>query len=132
MDVRFTDNSKEVLAKKERTLAKALEQCGLLGENYAKKNCPVDTGALRNSISHKVVMSEEAAYIGTNQEYGPYVELGTGIYISGGRPTPWVYQDAKGNWHMTHGQRAQPYLKPAVADHASQYRAILEDALKNG
>lgn len=132
MDVRFTDNSKEILAKKEVTLAKALEQCGLLGENYAKKNCPVDTGALRNSISHKVVLSEEAAYIGTNQEYGPYVELGTGIYISGGRPTPWVYQDAKGNWHMTHGQRAQPYLKPAVADHASQYRAILEDALKNG
>ena len=132
MDVRFTDHSKEVLAKKERTLAKALEQCGLLGENYAKKNCPVDTGALRNSISHKVVLSEEAAYIGTNQEYGPYVELGTGIYISGGRPTPWVYQDANGNWHMTHGQRAQPYLKPAVADHASQYRAILEDALKNG
>lgn len=132
MDVRFTDNSKEVLAKKGGTLAKALEQCGLLGENYAKKNCPVDTGALRNSISHKVVLSEEAAYIGTNQEYGPYVELGTGIYISGGRPTPWVYQDAKGNWHMTHGQRAQPYLKPAVADHASQYRAILEDALKNG
>lgn len=132
MDVRFTDNSKEVLAKKGGTLAKALEQCGLLGENYAKKNCPVDTGALRNSISHKVVLSEEAAYIGTNQEYGPYVELGTGIYISGGRPTPWVYQDANGNWHMTHGQRAQPYLKPAVADHASQYRAILEDALKNG
>lgn len=132
MDVRFTDNSKEVLAKKAGTLAKALEQCGLLGENYAKKNCSVDTGALRNSISHKVVLSEEAAYIGTNQEYGPYVELGTGIYISGGRPTPWVYQDANGNWHMTHGQRAQPYLKPAVADHASQYRVILEDALKNG
>lgn len=132
MDVRFTDNSKEVLAKKEGALAKALEQCGLLGENYAKKNCPVDTGALRNSISHKVVLSEEAAYIGTNQEYGPYVELGTGIYISGGRPTPWVYQDAKGNWHMTHGQRAQPYLKPAVADHPQTYRNIIEDELKNG
>lgn len=132
MDVKFTDNSKEVLSQKEKALLKALEKCGLLGENYAKKNCPVDTGALRNSISHKVVPSEEAAYIGTNEEYGPYVELGTGIYISGGRPTPWVYQDAKGNWHMTHGQRAQPYLKPAVADHASQYRAILEDALKNG
>ena len=69
MDVRFTDNSKEVLAKKERTLAKALEQCGLLGENYAKKNCPVDTGALRNSISHMVDEGEPAAYVGTNSEY---------------------------------------------------------------
>lgn len=33
---------------------------------------------------------------------------------------------------MTHGQRAQPFLKPAVADHAAQYRDILESELKNG
>ena len=73
-----------------------------------------------------------AAIIGTNNEYAAYVELGTGKYAEGGRPTPWVYQDAKGNWHMTHGQRAQPFLKPAVADHAAQYRDILESELKNG
>ena len=58
------------------------------------------------------------------------VELGTGIYYPGGRKTPWVYQDAKGNWHMTHGQRAKPYLKPAVADHAQQYKQIIETELK--
>jgi SPP1 gp7 family putative phage head morphogenesis protein len=61
-----------------------------------------------------------------------YVELGTGKYVSGGRPTPWVYQDEKGNWHRTHGQKAQPYLKPAVADHANTYRKIIEDEMKNG
>ena len=77
MDVRFTDNSKEILAKKEGTLAKALEQCGLLGENYAKKNCPVDTGALRNSISHKVVLSEEAEFCyKVNDFYHPNDEGG--------------------------------------------------------
>lgn len=131
MNVEFTDNSDEVLAAMRESAARALEKCGLVAEGYAKRLCPVDTGNLRNSISHKVAEDEPAAYIGTNSEYGPYVELGTGKYVSGGRPTPWVYQDAKGNWHRTHGQKAQPYLKPAVADHAQTYRNIIEDEMKN-
>jgi HK97 gp10 family phage protein len=132
MKVDFTDNSKEVLVAMHEAAAKALEKCGLVAEGYAKKLCPVDTGNLRNSITHTVDEQEPAAIIGTNNEYAAYVELGTGKYAEGGRPTPWVYQDAKGNWHMTHGQRAQPFLKPAVADHAAQYRDILESELKNG
>lgn len=132
MKVDFTDNSKEVLVAMHEAAARALEKCGLVAEGYAKKLCPVDTGNLRNSITHTVDEQEPAAIIGTNNEYAPYVELGTGKYAEGGRPTPWVYQDAKGNWHMTHGQRAQPFLKPAVADHAAQYRDILESELKNG
>ena len=131
MNVQFTDNSKEVLEAMQEAAARALEKCGLTAEGYAKRLVPVDTGNLRNSISHKVAEDEPAAYIGTNSEYGPYVELGTGKYVSGGRPTPWVYQDAKGNWHRTHGQKAQPYLKPAVADHAQTYRNIIEDEMKN-
>lgn len=132
MKVDFTDNSKEVLAAMHEAAARALEKCGLVAEGYAKKLCPVDTGNLRNSITHTVDEQEPAAIIGTNNEYAAYVELGPGKYAEGGRPTPWVYQDAKGNWHMTHGQRAQPFLKPAVADHAAQYRDILESELKNG
>lgn len=134
MDVKFTDNSGKVLAEFRDAALRALEKCGLTAEAYAKKLCPVDTGALRNSISHTVDDREPAAYVGTNSEYGPYVELGTGIYAEGGggRPTPWVYQDAKGNWHMTHGQRAQPFLKTAVSDHAQQYRGIIESEMKNG
>lgn len=132
MKVDFTDNSKEVLAAMHEAAARALEKCGLVAEGYAKKLCPVDTGNLCNSITHTVDEQEPAAIIGTNNEYAAYVELGTGKYAEGGRPTPRVYQDAKGNWHMTHGQRAQPFLKPAVADHAAQYRDILESELKNG
>ena len=134
MDDKFTDNSGKIRAEFRDAALRALEKCGLTAEAYAKKLCPVDTGALRNSISHTVDDGEPAAYVGTNSEYGPYVEYGTGIYASegGGRPTPWVYQDAKGNWHMTHGQRAQPFLKPAVSDHAQQYRGIIESEMKNG
>ena len=130
MNVQFTDNSKEVLEAMQQAAVRALEKCGLTAEGYAKKLCPVDTGNLRNSITHTVDEEEPAAYIGSNTEYAAYVELGTGKYVSGGRPTPWVYQDEKGNWHRTHGQKAQPYLKPAVSDHANTYRKIIEDELK--
>lgn len=131
-DIEITDNSEEIALQFAMACMRGLEKCGLVAEGYAKKLCPVDTGNLRNSITHQVDTGTQTVYIGSNLEYAPYVELGTGKYYPGGRPTPWVYQDAHGNWHYTHGNRAQPYLKPAVADHASQYRSILEDALKDG
>lgn len=131
-DFVFIDNSPMVKRAFEEACLRALERCGMQGEGYAKDLAPVDTGNLRNSISHKVDASEPVVYIGTNSEYGAYVELGTGEYYPGGRQTPWVYKDAHGNWHRTSGQEAQPYLKPAVANHKQTYRNIIEDELKNG
>lgn len=132
MNIETHDNSKEISAEIKAALLRGLEKIGLVAEGYAKKLCPVDTGNLRNSITHVVDEQEPAAIIGTDNEYAAYVELGTGIYAEGGggRPTPWVYQDAKGNWHYTRGNKAQPFLKPAATDHAIQYRKILEDELK--
>lgn len=132
MNVEITDNSKEVSGAIHAALLRGLEKIGLVAEGYAKKLCPVDTGNLRNSITHVVDEQEPAAIIGTDSEYAAYVCLGTGKYADGGRPTPWVYKDAKGNWHYTRGNKAQPFLKPAAADHAGQYRDILESELKNG
>lgn len=129
-DIEITDHSDAVNEAFEAAILRGLEKCGLVAEGYAKKLCPVDTGNLRNSITHR--LDDHDVYIGTDNEYAAYVELGTGKYATegGGRPTPWVYQDAKGNWHYTHGQKPRPFLKPAVADHAQQYRNILEDELK--
>lgn len=129
MNIELHDRSDEVLAALQEAAERALEKCGLVAEGYAKKLCPVDTGNLRNSITHNVDMSEPAAYIGTDSEYAAYVELGTGKYAAGGRPTPWVYQDANGNWHWTQGNPAQPFLKPAVADHKQTYQGIIKDEL---
>ena len=129
MRFEFSDNSGEVLAKFRAACERALERCGMEAEGYAKDLVPVDTGNLRNSITHRVDTEENAVYIGSNSEYAAYVELGTGKYTEGGRPDPWVYQDDNGNWHQTHGQRAQPYLKPAVANHKQTYQNIIEDEL---
>ena len=95
MDIKFTDNSKEVKSAMHDALIRALEKIGMTAEKYAKRLCPVDTGNLRNSITHRVDEWEPAAYIGS-------------------------------------GNKAQPYLKPAAADHAAQYRQIIENELKNG
>lgn len=135
IDVEITDNSDEIAMLFAMACKRGLEKCGLTAEGYAKRLCDGfkhATGTLCNSITHQVDTGTQTVYIGSNLKYAPYVELGTGKYYPGGRPTPWVYQDVHGNWHYTHGNRAQPYLKPAVADHAAQYRAILEDALKDG
>lgn len=130
MQIRLEDHSDEVYKELEAACQRALEKCGMVAEGYAKKLCPVDTGNLRNSITHMVNDGEKAAYVGTNSEYGVYVECGTGIYYPGGRQTPWTYQDENGDWHLTHGQRAKPYTKTAVADHAAQYNRIIEQELK--
>lgn len=132
VDIELTDNSDLAREELEAACIRALEKCGLAAEGYAKRLCPVDTGNLHNSITHQVQTAELACYIGTNSEYAAYVELGTGIHYPGGRRTPWVYQDAHGRWHITNGQRAKPYLKPAVADHAAQYKGIIEQEIRNG
>ena len=127
----FNDYSADVLNEFHDAVLRALERCGEQAEGYAKDLAPVDTGNLRNSISHKVDDGEPAVYIGSNTSYAPYVELATGIYAEGGRPTPWVYQDENGNWHWTRGNKAQPFLKPAVADHAKEYQSIIKTELEN-
>lgn len=128
----FNDYSADVLNEFHDAVLRALERCGEQAEGYAKDLAPVDTGRLRNSISHQVDEGKTAVYIGSPLEYAAYVELGTGKYVEGGRPTPWVYQDDNGNWHWTRGNPAQPFLKPSVADHAQTYRNIIEDEMKNG
>ena len=102
----LADNSDEWKSEFNSGLVRGLEAIGLTAEGYAKKECPVDTGRLRNSITHVVREGEKSVYIGSNVEYAPYVELGTSR------------------------QRAQPYLRPAAANHLNTYRQLLEQYLK--
>ena len=134
MAVTFNDYSDEVLQAFDEACLRALERCGQQAEGYAKDLAPVDTGNLRNSISHKVVDSEPAAYIGTNSEYAAYVEFGTGQYSSiggGTTKTHWVYMGDDGEWHIGKPRKPKPYLKPAVANHVGTYRNIFKDELSS-
>ena len=113
----------------------ALEAIGITAEGYAKKLTPVDTGRLRNSISHAV--SGDDVYIGTNvQPYAIFVELGTGIYASDGqgRKTPWTYYDRNGKLHYTSGDecRNTEYARMSSKKHIEGYRGYRIRRLNHG
>lgn len=105
-----SDNSANVSKEISAALAKGLESIGYTAERYAKALCPVKTGRLRNSITHSVQGMD--VYIGTNVEYGPYVELGGSGKHKGAN-------DGRG------------FLRPAATEHGAEYRAILESQMKN-
>lgn len=133
IEVEFDDNSDAILSALRNAVERGLMAIGETAVTYAKKSLTeqkaVDTGRLRNSINYLV--RDDEVYIGTNVEYAPYVEFGTGKYAEGGRPTPWYYQDDEGNWHWTAGNPARPFIAPAAKDHTQEYRDILEDSLEN-
>lgn len=109
-DVKVISHRQEVMDALQAAIDRALETCGGKAESYAKKLCPVDTGHLRDSISHKQE-DDTTELIGTVVEYAPYVELGFRHYISGK--------------HIN----GRPYLRPALEDHISEYKQIIEREL---
>ena len=64
------------------------------------------TGRLRNSIDS--AYDGNTAYVGTNVEHAPYVELGTSK------------------------MKKRPFIRPAVENHLQEYQKIFEEALKRG
>ena len=100
----FISHKAEVEAAVDAAIARGLEICGGKAESYAKQLCPVDTGRLRNSITHQQI-DAKTEVIGTNVKYAPFVELGT------------------------KRQKAQPYLRPAAENHAAEYTNILQSEL---
>lgn len=101
----------------DEALFAALEKACLIVEADAKEACPTGDGQLRQSITHDIDKNKYEGVIGTNVEYAPYVEIGTGIYSSEGtgRQTPWCYKDEKtGEFYWTRGQHPRPFLQPAL------------------
>ena len=67
-EVTIKTNNKDLVKSSTRAaIQTALEAVGLSAEGYAKMICPVDTGNLRNSITHAV--DGNSAIVGTNTEY---------------------------------------------------------------
>lgn len=111
---------------------KALNRACLVIENEAKRECPVDTGMLRDSITHRVE-NGNTGIVGTNVEYAPYVEYGTGEFATqgGGRQGGWVYYSEKDDtFYWTTGRKAQPFLMPAFENHKDDVMRELADAIK--
>lgn len=142
LTVKIIENNKaKVLDELEEAIERALEAMGLQGENYAKASCTaVDTGLLRNSITHAIggqgaatqtytadtpkkgkpstgsyggtaPGTNKVVYVGTNVEYAPYVEEGHRL-PSGGH-VPGVH-----------------FIRNGVLGHFEELAELAEDALK--
>ena len=78
--IRVVDHTSEYKHAMNEAVTRALEACGIFLEGEAKdelENSPrrIDTGNLRNSITHKV--SDDTLIVGTNVNYSVYVHEGT-------------------------------------------------------
>lgn len=105
--VTITSHADEIKKLTDSQVDAILTAIGFQAETYAKENCPVDTGRLRNSITHET--DSNAVYIGSNVEYAPAVEL----------------KD------MRHTTGKAHFLRDALQDHASEYENIIEQGLKS-
>jgi HK97 gp10 family phage protein len=85
-------------------------------EGQAKLLCTVDTGNLRASINHKVRTkgNEVIGKVGTNVEYAPYIEFGTGEQAENGL--------GRKGWK---GMKPQPFLRPAIDTNKNSIKKIL-------
>lgn len=101
-------NVGEVMGELNNKVPMILEALGIEAEGNAVDEITtlgaVDTGRLRGSISH--AHDDNAAYIGTNVGYAPYVELGTSRMA------------------------ARPFLRNAISNYADDYKRIIEEGLK--
>lgn len=107
VSVRLVDNSEEVLEALDDQVVDWLDTIGEDAAGTAADFAPVDTGRLKNSISHAVVESEKAVYIGTNVEYAPYQEFGT-----------------------SRGIKGKHFIQFGATAHQAEYKNMLEQYLK--
>ena len=122
----------------------AVNKATQLVHGQAKALAPADTGLLRESIHMQVKDTGKAVEgrVYTNTEYAAYVEFGTGIKGNGTYPYQveglsleykdkgWAYFDEdKGEWIYTKGQKAQPYMYPALKQNEKAIKQILKSGV---
>jgi hypothetical protein len=72
----------------ETAMRKGMTKAVVKIESEIKKRTPVKSGQLKASFTHYISPDATQGVVGTNKEYAPYVEEGTGVYIGKGRIYP--------------------------------------------
>lgn len=163
--IEIQDNTDEFKKEIEEKVKTALEAVGMQAEGNSKleiENMPrrVDTGLLRNSVTHRVV-GDDSVIIGSNVYYAVYVHEGTGKYATSGSTGDgwWVYVrgstsskisahgkrytqaqarrivaflKSKGlDAHMTQGMKPNRFLTNAMEKYRDEYKKIIETIMKS-
>ena len=119
ISVTVTDNSGELLAALKRQSDAVLRQIAERAKKYAQQN--ISSAGLRKSGellgSIDTAVRNHTAYIGTDNEYAPHHELGTGHYNTK-------------HASERYGVPAQHFLKYAVSKHVDEYKKMILEAMK--
>ena len=102
---------KNISQQTQKNVEKALTKSALLVERDAKIKAPVDTGRLRESITHEEVdygTENPHVNVGTNVEYAPIQEYGSTKFPP------------------------HPYLTPAFEENKQKIIDLIVDAVKEG
>lgn len=137
--VEITDNSPEVLAAVKTAVTRALWAMGAKAEELATRSppCPVDTGLLRNSITfavgghapnitHYKADKPDKSGVVRSGSYSGTAPAGSKVYVG----TNVEYAAAQ-EFGTSRGIRAHHFLKNAVSNHTSEYKAIVKDSMQN-
>lgn len=134
MALTFKDNSASIEKELASIVSGFLEEVGGEVQSQARRVVRVDTGQTKGSYDYKVTESNEEAevQVGSDLKNAIYEELGTGEYAlhGDGRKGGWVYQDAKGDWHRTHGKTPKRPLYTAFSNTAPKAKKQLANTLR--
>ena len=119
------NNKDEILRMVDQATGAALWAIGAEMEANAKKyETRVDTGRLRDSISH--AETDDTVYVGTNVKYAPVHELGGRTHFIS-RLSHRLVTGKK----LRRRYSALHFLQRSVSNHVDRYKAILEAALRD-
>lgn len=125
--MKIKDNSKNVLAEADRLIKAKLTQAALLVERTAKQLCPVRTGTLKRSITHKV--ERRKAVVGSNVEYAAICEMGCKPHIIRPKVAKALHFKVAGKDVFTKeihhpGWSGKPYLRPSLHQNTERIKQL--------
>lgn len=103
----------------EPPVQRFLDRAAIFIQGQARIHAPVDTNVLRGSVTVETTGKHERS-IGTNKDYGPYVEFGTRPHFPPvAAITPWAKRHRLEPFAVARaigmrGTKAQPFMRPAA------------------
>ena len=120
----------------EEGIQNATVKTALLLEGENKKQAPVDTSRLKNSIYTSVDKPNYLAEVRAKTFYANYVIHGTGIYNTQGvrKRDGWVYNvsDSRSKyygWHFTKGQKPNDFPLQAYNNKRKEISKIIDSEI---
>jgi HK97 gp10 family phage protein len=131
----LADAASDVEGRLDRALERALKRTALQVERSAKERAPVDTGTLRASIQ-TLDAGQLRKIVGTNVEYAPDVEFGTGPHVIEPDDAEALRFTVDGEEvfaaRVEHpGTEAQPFLRPSLREHQDTLAREIQQAVRD-